>query len=48
MAIGQVHGFVVEREAFLEAVTGHPQGRAAADEQVAERLAADAERAALH
>jgi hypothetical protein len=48
MAIGQVHGFVLDRAAFLEAVTGHPMGRAAAAEGLAERMAADAERAALH
>ena len=47
-AVGRVEGFVVERAAFLEAVTGHPLGRAAADDQVAGRLAADAERSGLH
>jgi hypothetical protein len=46
--IGNVRGFALDRAAFLEAVTGHPQGRAAADDRVAERLAADAERSGLH
>lgn len=47
-AIGEVRGFRLDRAAFLEGVTGHPLGRAAADDRVRERLAADAERSGLH
>ncbi len=47
-AIGEVRGFRLGRSDFLEAVTGHPLGRAAADERVAAHLAADRERAGLH
>jgi MFS family permease len=47
-AVGEVHGFSLDRAAFLEAVTGHPQGRALADDRVRERLTADAERSGLH
>ena len=47
-AVGQIRGYTLDRAAFLEAVTGHPQGRAAASDRVAERLAADAERSGLH
>ena len=43
-----VRGFVLDRASFLEAVTGHPQGRVLADERVRERFAADAERSDLH
>ena len=47
-ALGDVRGFWLERGAFLEAVTGHPQGHAVASDRIAERLAADAERSGLH
>jgi hypothetical protein len=47
-AVGTVRGFVLDRASFLEAVTGHPQGRVLADERVRERFAADAERSDLH
>jgi hypothetical protein len=47
-AVGETRGYRLDRAAFLEAITGHPVGRAAADDRVRERLAADAERSGLH
>lgn len=47
-AIGPVTAFSLDREAFLEAVTGHAGSRAAATSQVQAQLAADTERPALH
>jgi len=47
-AVGPVTAFSLDRSAFLEAVTGHVESRAAATSQVQARLAADSERAALH
>ena len=47
-ARGPVRAFSLGREAFLEAITGHPVGRAVASTVADERLAADRERPALH
>lgn len=47
-ARGPVQAFSLDREAFLEAVTGHPVGREVATTVADEHLAADRERPALH
>ena len=47
-AVGPVTAFSLDQSAFLEAVTGHADSRAAATSQVQARLAADTERPALH
>ena len=47
-AHGPVQAFSLDREAFLEAVTGHPVGRTVAATLAEEHLAADRERPALH
>ena len=47
-AVGPVTGYSLDREAFLEAVTGHAASAAAARSRAEERLAADAESAAIH
>lgn len=47
-AVGEVRAFSIEREEFLEAVTGHVVSRSLARERTLELRAADAEGVALH
>lgn len=47
-AVGPVAAFSLDREAFLEAVTGHATSRASASVRAQERLAADAQARDLH
>jgi hypothetical protein len=47
-ARGPVQGFSLDRDAFLEAITGHPVGRSVASTVADGHLAADRERPALH
>jgi MFS family permease len=46
-AVGPVAAFCLGRDAFLEAVTGHPVSRTVAGQRASERRAADADRVAL-